>query len=489
MKFFEAKYKQHRLLQILVGSLMATALIVGLVVALTAMNSQGRAHLAGASERHDREIEGPAVDFETISFAQLNLPESSQNLSPESLTKQLLQLAETLKTQYSANVASHHIAAQIYFGLSEMQRATESFQQAMVMNRDKLGPYLGLGEIYLQSARDSEAIKILKLAVDRGLRSDLLFRRLAQAYENEGDIEGALLWLKRSEQLDPRSVDTLKAISRVQIQLRDYESAESSIRRAISIGGESESVLYTLANVLARQDRVKEAAEIREQMQKTVKETSNEDTSAERGFQADYQHALERIAYDMQLSAASIAIQNGDDKQAEKWVRQSIAVNPRPINAYAALANIFMKQSRLAEGIAIYEFLVERQPENILYRFNLATLRSQAGMKEYAQETLADAVAKDPEGSVSLIRLLIGRRDGESATRMAVKLLERHPNAESYALLAAAYETSGKRHEAAATIQQAQQHWPDHPMWQTVPGAGAGGNSVSGTQPLGSSNR
>ncbi|MEM7475215.1 MAG: tetratricopeptide repeat protein, partial [Planctomycetota bacterium] len=315
------------------------------------------------------------------------------------------------------------------------------------------------------------------------LGSEELLRLLAQAHENLGETEDALKWLEQANQLNSQSVDTLKALARVQMQLKQYEAAERNIRKAISIGGENESVLFTLSTALVRQKRMDEATEIRKQIQEKKAESSGTKDNSQNGngFQEGYTNALRRIAYNLQLSAASIANQNQNNVQAEKWVRDAIAIYPDRSKAYQSLASLYLEENRIGDAIALHELLVQKQPENVFNVINLASLVSQVGEMERAVEILEAAVESDPEGTIAqaaLAKLYVAQRNGEAARRMAAEVLERNPSVEAYALMAAAYETSGQQRSAEAAIQRARQLWPEHPMWRSDPGATQSGTNL-----------
>lgn len=463
--------KNNNSVAIFLVSILGAAAIICVVVLLTPMDEIEEVAAAGETPGAEAVAAGPTPpgkDFEytSVTIAELGLPSAAKNVDVETLRAKLTQLAETLRSKQGKNPAAHHIAAQLYMELKQSKLAAESWQHALSMTRIKLGPYLGLAKIKMQTGEESSAIELLEQARLNGLESEGLFLNLAQAHENLGNIEEARELLQQCSSQYSTSPELWKNLARVQMQSNAFAEAEASIRKAIELSGPNEAALFTLAGALQRQKKTDEAREVRTQIQgmQQKKTEANQD-----GFQERYSSALRQIGFNLYLASASVANQNGDNDSAEDWVREAIAINPNGIQAYLSLASILLEQREVGRAIAVHRILVAKQPENILNDVNLASLLSKVGLAQEAVSTLQTAIRKDPDGTLaqaSLCKLYMAMSRPEDALVLAATVVERSPSVESYVLLAATYDATGKIESADAALQKAQATWPDHPMWQ-----------------------
>ena len=464
--------KNNNSVAIFLVSILGAAAIIGIVVLLTPMDDiEEETAAAGETPGTGAFAEGPPLpvndfEYEPVTIAELGLSSTAKTVNVEALRAQLTQLAETLRTKQGQNPAAHHIAAQLYMELKQSKLAAESWQHALSMTRIKLGPYLGLAKIRMQTGEESSAIELLEQAQRNGLESEELFLNLAQAHENLGNIEEARELLQKCSSLYSTSPELWKNLARVQMQSNAFSEAEASIRKSIELSGPNEAALFTLAGALQRQKKTDEATEVRTQIQ--VMQQKKAEATPD-GFQERYSNALRQIAFNLYLASASVANQNGDNVSAEDWVREAIAINPNGIQAYLSLASILLEQREVGKAIAVHRILVAKQPENILNDVNLASLLSKVGLAQEAVSTLQTAIRKDPDGTLaqaSLCKLYMAMSRPDDALVLAATVVERSPSVESYVLLAATYDATGKIESADAALQKAQATWPDHPMWQ-----------------------
>ena len=317
-----------------------------------------------------------------------------------------------------------------------------------------MGPYVGLATLLMERGRNEDAIEVLQNAEKLGGKSPEMLLKLGEAFENTGNLEGALDRLKQGATAYPDNGDIWYALGRVQNQSSQPADAENSLRRAIQIGGEKEPVLFALNASLMRQSKLDESAVVRETMAKLKQPKQFEQDT----FQDRYDIALTRIAADVFISAATILEANEKLDEAGKLYLRVLELNPKNVESHSGLLFIARRQERLPDQRLLLSKLIEYDPNNLLNYTNLASVAMQMGDLRFAEKTLNAAVAIDPDGvlaQAASAKLYLNLRSFSKAKALALQVVERQPSPAAYRLLAATYQAEGIEESFIAAIQKA----------------------------------
>lgn len=124
----------------------------------------------------------------------------------------------------------------------------EVYKSRFESNPDNISYGLDYSDKLLDADRPAEAINILKQVVDEDPTSKVAYRKLAQAYDRDDDLESAAKTYEKLFRLDPRNFRTAIKISEVYLENQDYGSAFDWADRAVMLSKEGES-LAAKANV------------------------------------------------------------------------------------------------------------------------------------------------------------------------------------------------------------------------------------------------
>ena len=430
---------------------LAVVLVVGFLIPLPEPSQ------VDAPKEEQSELQSNALQYDVGNLkSTFDLPgiDDKKVIDVADLQRELTQLANRLTNEYPEDCASFHIAAQIYFELKQFDIAEQLWKKSLEANPRYMGPYVGLATLMIDKGRNEEAIEILESAEKLGGQSPEMLLKLGEALENTGDLEKSLQRLQEAAKLFSENGDIWFALGRVQNQSNQPVDAESSLKRAIQIGGEKEPVLFALNASLMRQKKIEESAAVREKMAKLKQPKQNEADS----FQDRYDMALIRIAADVFNSAATISEANNKLDDANALYLRSLDLAPRNIETYSGLLYVARRQERFAEQRQLLSKLIELDPKNLLNYTNLASIAMQMGDAKMAEKALSSAIEIDPTGvlaQAASAKFYLGIRSFSKARGLALQVVERQPSPAAYRLLAATYQAEGMEEKFMAAIQKA----------------------------------
>ncbi|MBV9881877.1 MAG: SPOR domain-containing protein [Sphingomonadaceae bacterium] len=153
---------------------------------------------------------------------------------------------------------------------------------------------------------------------------------------------------------------------------------------------------------------------------------------------------------------AARALHQGQLDQAKTAMEQAVALSPRDVGYRQLLADIYLKQGRLASARTTYADVIELDPSNVRAGLSVALLQIAAGNPRAAEARLDDLEGRAPAPDLGLAFALAGRVD------RAVQILEaaaRAPGAPGATArtrqnLALAYAMAGDWRRARAVAAQ-----------------------------------
>jgi tetratricopeptide (TPR) repeat protein len=293
--------------------------------------------------------------------------------------------------------------------------------------------WIALGQLHEQQSRWQDAIDTYNSGLERNPGEVLLMISLGNLCLNINDWDCAIVYFERAARggmEDPKVRKTLAALYFYTGRDRDAEKTIAALKEQ----GEDNSALYfSLGKAMNFLDRYQEAADYyRQGFEKG-------DISMEEGFLVSayrgYARALVRL--DRHADAVDL-IRDGAGSHVEDRERLKVLE-----------ASIYMDMKRYDDALAIYEWLLASDPENMGYLLMIGQAYSTAGRYSEAEEVLKKAGTLEPEGTAHLVQLALlydlnGRYD--DAEEALEKVIEAEPeNALAMNNLAYMYIEHGRR--------------------------------------------
>lgn len=182
-------------------------------------------------------------------FMVLNQPE-----------KALEKLNEILSANES-NVFARNLIGEVHIFNQELDKAIESFEQAISMKPDWQLPYRNLANSYLLKKENDNAIKAYERGIDATGFSPLLVTDLARYFEASGNVNEAI---KLYEEVLVQDENNNLASNNLAMLLIDYRGDDQSLNRASVLVEHLKDInnpAYqdTIGWLLYKQDKVREA--------------------------------------------------------------------------------------------------------------------------------------------------------------------------------------------------------------------------------------
>ncbi len=414
---------------------LAAALAVVITVILLTPNDNTTPPLSEQQEL-DKKTVAPAA---TIKLATAPLEISNERLQAE-----LIDEIKTLQTRFPRSPQALHVVAGAYAKIHQTTQAGEAWEKCIQLDRQHVGPRLGLATLMSEKGEDTRAIEILQDAIADGCVSAELYYRLASAQSKVGEVKAAAATMQTGVQAFPKVAINWQLLGQTQNQLQEFAEAEESLRKSIALGNRSSEVLFALANACQRQGKDEQAAEYRKQFSELrSKET---ESNKDKPFQKIYQEALRPIVAGTLASAAAVYAERGDTKQGERLLLRANALEPDNRQVLEELTTFCRNQNRIADARVVQQRLVAIQPNNAVYHINLASLASQLGDTKAAESALERAAQLNPNDAmpfIGLAQLKLQSGDLQQARQYALNSLRRRQSVDGLKLLAIICQQQG----------------------------------------------
>lgn len=417
-----------------VVAVAVSALIIGIVVVVTPKPIDDPALIEELKGRFQTGV--PKEPTQSFPPATIHLSETPVQISDQQLQDRLIQLADEAVTTFPKDAAALHVAAMIFSELQKTKVAEDLWQRCMREKPTQPGPLVGFAELLVKLGRSEEANKLLEDNSEQFADSPVFVQSRAHVLDLLGEVEKALGLLEISLKSHPEQAEGWIQLGQLQIEVGQFEAAESSLRTAVALGVTNGTVIFALSNAVARQGKKKEAAELRETYSKLRTEA---DPTGNR-FQEAYSSALHEIAVRAMVNLSAMYLEHEDLARAEKIVLELLALDPKHVSAHMTLSTILRKTGRIPDAVVVHERILRLEPDNPFNVINLASVVMEQDGFERAEEILKEAAQKaDPKSGLlhaELARLYMTVGQLEEARNYAKQAVAREPNKTYYGVLA-----------------------------------------------------
>ena len=200
--------------------------------------------------------------------------------------------------------------------------------------------------------------------------NEYAYSNLAYAYEQEGNLNEALLSYSKALEINPASVKTLSQRAKILMLMDQIDAALSDYNSILQIEPKNSSALFFRAYIYSRDKEYDKAI-------------------------ADY-HVLLAQEPDndkVRLSLALLYRKSGYINECTMLLEQLIEEHPTNAEYYIVRSNIEREDKRTMLAIIDAEKAIELAPNNPEYRVTLAELLIESGDKKAARESLESALS------------------------------------------------------------------------------------------------
>ncbi|MBV8070255.1 MAG: tetratricopeptide repeat protein [Acidobacteriaceae bacterium] len=289
--------------------------------------------------------------------------------------------------------------AELYRVSGRLRDAVEEAQGALKANPNDLNARRVLAHIYTQQIGDSQTKSV-----------------------DEGMVRKAVEQYKIIAEKDPKDVESLVMLGRLDRVLDNSVDAEASFRKALAVEPDNEDAITGLASIYSDRGDVKTASGLLEQLVKKnpspralINLANDYESMREYSLAADaYKKALEidpnRLELKQALAQDEAMAGRYDD--ALKTYQEMAQANPQDGAPYLGMAQIYRDQKKLDLARQALEKAKQLDPENIEIQYDEVQLLQDEGRTSEAIASLKQILDKtarreyDPQQKQLRVRML-----------------------------------------------------------------------------------
>ncbi len=243
----------------------------------------------------------------------------------------------------------------IYYQRGYYDQAGASFQRALRDDPSSAEAQYGLGSVYLEQQRNSEARDCFQRAVEsHASYPDTLpnaWNNLGLLATREGRTAEAVPYFREALRLSPDHLVSLENLGNAYRQLKDWDEARATLERAVAVGPQEPEANYSLAMVYAQLNDTDRAYDY---LQRALK------------LRPAYPEALNNLGV--------LYLRTGRRDQAVASFEECIRVAPAFDQSYLNLARVYVLENAPDKARSVLERLLQQHPDDPQAKQMLAAL-------------------------------------------------------------------------------------------------------------------
>jgi tetratricopeptide (TPR) repeat protein len=266
-------------------------------------------------------------------------------------TEQALDYLQAIQPDSPAYAESLLVSADLYQQQGLYEVSEQKLLEARRLYPDETVIAFALAEFYFDSGEFQKAIVYYEELIAAGeveISKVNLYQRLGVAYANSGAFEKAAEYLDLIPTAEMNAETAFQA-GFIQLQLKDYQAAEKLLSELREQDSQFSSLYPYLATAQEKQAKLTDAL-------RTLQE----------GMAVD---AYNEVLYQR---AADLAFRLDDEALGEKYLQHWLALAPDDMTAIVQLSNLYVKQGRHDENIALLTPVADRGDADPQAYWNLA---------------------------------------------------------------------------------------------------------------------
>ena len=337
------------------------------------------------------------------------------------------------------NASTHLTLAEIYTGHEWMEDAAAAYQKAIALAPQNLDYIEYFGEFYFRQANRDKAIETWNQMVVDDKRTAENYDRLARLLEAKKFLTEAITASKKAVELMPDAYRFREALAKRLMSNKQYDDALLEYNEAIKLA----------PNDFFAEQMDDQRIELYRQQGTLVEKIQDAEAQLEKPGLAD----TDKFTQLKRLAKMYLKLSN--NTYALEILLKAKELQPNDISVNRETANLYVKQGRRDEAIAIYTYLTEIDSTNAReYHANIANAYLKGMDFEAATNAAKQVIAhspRNPEGHQLLAEIAKQSANYEAAIDSYKQAIRLRPEAiDIRTELAALYNSSGNSRQAIA---------------------------------------
>ena len=305
--------------------------------------------------------------------------------------KESIEIAETLIREFPNEADPLGLLGMVYDRMDQTSKAMEYWSKALERDPNRADLCDAMATIALRKGDHKKALELCRQGLQK---RDLavLHYHLAEALKGLGRMEESLPQSEAAVKSAPAAADFYCQLGSTFALLHQHEKAKVNYEMAVKLQPGHQTAYYGLAMACAKlslDDQYRRAIEQFEKLKAADRRGQREQRDV--AYEMEWAHHVLAMAC---CGAAAVYIGENQPKKAEPLLRRGRAVEANNVACRLQLAQLLVKDKRVAEATAIMEELVAIQPQNANFRLRLAI--------DYARLNRLDAAREAAQKSLEL---------------------------------------------------------------------------------------
>lgn len=272
---------------------------------------------------------------------------------PQSLEAAGEQFTKAVRADEKLFEAWHDLGV-VHARLGRWENALDAFRAALALQPASRRTLIALGETLGRTGDWAEAHKLYAQRLSADPADDDLRLRLVQALREAGKTTEALEAARSMLARDGKNAAAFNALGLVYYRMNKLPLAESAFRRAVDLDPKSKSTAVVWNNI------------------GLVALAKANDQEAFQAFEKAI--ALDADHREARLNQATVYLDCGDYKRAERELRKAIDIDPEDPDGHVALGVALRGQKRFDDARASYERALAARPNHPAALYDLGIL-------------------------------------------------------------------------------------------------------------------
>jgi tetratricopeptide (TPR) repeat protein len=373
----------------------------------------------------------------------------------------------------------------IYFQQGRFSRAYAFLNKGAELAPQDLDVRLKLGSIYLGAQKTKQAREEANAVLGKSPTNSEAVVLLAESADSQKELENARRQLENLSKQAGDASSLQLGFGVLDFKAGDLKSAETAIKRSITLDSKSSAAYFALGSLYAAQNNfkdaetaIKTAAEL--SPPRSMRRLSYATFKIQRGDLAQGKQLLAEISKQTPdfipawIQQAEIALAEKKFEDCSSLLDQALARDPDNYQALSLRGRSYLAQGLNDKAVAELEHAVAVYDSSAQFQYLLAFAYSQKNDLKAAVVGLTKALSLTPdfpEAILALANVNIRRGNAEAAVTSLTQFVKQHPRvAQGYALLATAYLAQGDLDRALGIYSQMAEVVPKNPEVPLVMG-------------------
>lgn len=385
-------------------------------------------------------------------LSTLMLPEFVVPLDPGEFEIECERFVDELATQLPENPLALNVVAMYYSQMQQTTKADDLWRRCVKLAPDEPLYYLNWATNYLNRSESEQAIEVLEQAVAHGLARNLFTYQFAislAALSRDSEVEKLIIEDVSQKSKSPDvAAPLMLLLGQSQVKLGKIAEARESFEAARAGGLYNKALVNGLLTCSVRLKDKEAIEQFRKELESFA---SEQDEFGQKQFDKRSEAEMRRFGLGIIGESIEVLRRAGDLRWAEAVGLRAVFLDPKNVDVYRLLADVYRDKGEPQNEMVVYERLCKLEPNDALNYLFYARAAADAGHAEKAEGVLKHAIAMaplDPALFAAMGEFLLERGRAKDAVWYLRQAISLDPSREGRLLYIQALRGAGEIAEA-----------------------------------------